>query len=120
MPPKKQNANTGKQPLGNKVITTADKQKLGQRKGRASVNKVTPEAKKTKMSKHRYVVFTLDNGRRKGFDDEVDASEFRMEFGPVISSETTFTCREKMQAYVSNASTSEAKASKYDCCKLIA
>ena len=48
MPPKKRNANTGKQPPGNKVVTTADKQKLGQRKGRASVNKVTPEAKNPK------------------------------------------------------------------------
>ena len=111
MPPKKRNANTGKKPPENKVITTDDNQKMGQRKGRASVNKVTPDAKKPKTSKNRYVVFTLDNGRRKGFDDEVDASEFRMEFGPVISSETTFTCPEKMQAYVSNASASEAKSS---------
>ena len=44
----KRNANTGKQPPGNKVITTADKQKLGQQKGIASVNKVTPEAKNPK------------------------------------------------------------------------
>ena len=34
-----------------------------------------------------------------------------MEFGSVVSSETTFTCRDKMEAYVSNASTSEAKVS---------
>ena len=79
MPPKKRNTNTGKQSSqnnGNKVITTADKQKSRQQKGRATVKKVTPEPKKPKLSKNQYVVFTLDNGSRKGFDNEVEASEF--------------------------------------------
>ena len=60
---------------------------------------VTPSPKQG-----RYIVFTLSNGQRRGFDNEVDAAEFRLEYGSLAIAENVLTTRKQMETFINNES----------------
>ncbi len=51
----------------------------------------------------RYIVFTLSNGQRRGFDNEVDAAEFRLEYGSLAIAENVLSTRKQMESFINNA-----------------
>ena len=77
------------------------------RKGKRKTN--TTSANKTIASvtpspkPGRFVVFTLSNGQRRGFDNDADAAEFRLEYGTLVIAENVLSTRQQMENFINRA-----------------